>query len=155
MDVTSGDLSALVFRRVSARSLGEVSLDGRMLSVLMEVDGRQSAGAIAQKLGMDLGALRPVVNGLLEQRLIEADEKALAVLDVAFLARLKNRLALALGPIAEVLVEDAAEDLGYPPERFPTHRAAELVDLLARQIPREDKRTAFKQEMVDLIREKG
>jgi hypothetical protein len=155
MDVTTGDLSALVFKRVPAQNLGEFSLDGRMLSVLMEVDGRQSVGAIARKLGMNMGTIRPVISGLLDLKLIEAGEGSLSVLDAEFLEVLRSRLALAVGPIAEVLIEDAAGDLGYTPERFPTHRAAELVDLLARQIRREEKMTEFKQEMVNMIREKG
>ncbi len=155
MDVMSGDLSALVFKRVPAQNLGEFSLDGRMLSMLMEIDGRQSAGAIAKKLGMTLGEIRPVVSGLLQLKLIEAGEGSLAVLDAEFLEALKSRFALAVGPIAEVLIEDAAEDLGYTPNRFPSHRAAELVDLLARQIRREDKMTEFKRHMVGMIREKG
>jgi len=154
MDVMSGDLSALVFKRVPAQNLGEFSLDGQMLSILMEVDGRQSMGAIARKLGLSPGAIRPVVSKLLELRLIEADENALSILDGSFLKYLKEELALAVGPIAEVLIEDAAGDLGYTPERFPAHRAAELVDLLARQIRREEKMTLFKQNMVDMIREK-
>jgi len=155
MDVTSGDLSALVFKRVPAQNLGEFSLDGQMLSVLMEVDGTQSVGAIAQKLGLSPGGIRPVIASLLELKLIEAGENALAVLDADFLKALKSELSLAVGPIAEVLIEDAAEDLGYSPERFPTHRAAEMVDLLARQIRREEKLASFKQNMVNLIREKG
>ena len=154
MDVMSGDLSALVFKRVPAQNLGEFSLDGQMLSILMEVDGRQSMGAIARKLGLSPGAIRPVVSKLLELGLIEADENALSILDGSFLKYLKEELALAVGPIAEVLIEDAAADLGYTPERFPAHRAAELVDLLARQIRREEKMTVFKQNMVDMMREK-
>ena len=154
MDVMSGDLSALVFKRVPAQNLGEFSLDGQMLSILMEVDGRQSMGAIARKLGLSPGAIRPVVSKLLELGLIEADENALSILDGSFLKYLKEELALAVGPIAEVLIEDAAADLGYTPERFPAHRAAELVDLLARQIRREEKMTLFKQNMVDMMREK-
>jgi DNA-binding transcriptional ArsR family regulator len=154
MDVMSGDLSALVFKRVPTQNLGEFSLDGRMLGILMEVDGRQSMGAIARKLGLSPGAIRPVVSKLLELGLIEADENALSILDAQFLKYLKEELALAVGPIAEVLIEDAAGDLGYTPERFPAHRAAELVDLLARQIRREEKMTLFKQNMVDMIREK-
>ncbi len=155
MDVMSGDLSALVLKRVPAQNLGEFSLDGRMLSVLMEVDGRQSVGAIAKKLGMTIGAIRPVISGLSKLKLIEAGEDSLSVLDAGFLDALKGRLALAVGPIAEVLIEDAAEDLGYTPNRFPSHRAAELVDLLARQIRREDKMTEFKQHMVGMIRDRG
>ncbi len=155
MDVMPGDLAALVFKRVPAQNLGEFSLDGRMLSVLMEVDGRQSVGTIAKKLGMTLGAIRPVISGLSKLKLIEAGEDSLSVLDAGFLDALKGRLALAVGPIAEVLIEDAAEDLGYTPNRFPSHRAAELVDLLARQIRREDKMTEFKQHMVGMIRDRG
>ncbi len=154
MDVMSGDLSALVFKRVPADNLGEFSLDGRMLSVLMEVDGRQSVGVIAKKMGMTLGAIRPVVSSLLQLKLIETGEDSLSVLDAEFLDTLKGRFALAVGPIAEVLIEDAAEDLGYTLNRFPSHRAAELVDLLARQIRREDKMNEFKQHMVGMIRDK-
>lgn len=156
MDVTTGDLSALVFKRVPAQNIGEFSLDGRMLSVLMEMDGRQTVATIAQKLGINMGAIRPVISTLLDLKLIEAGEDALSVVDSEFLEELKRELSLAVGPIAEVLIEDAAADLGgYTPERFPSHRAAELVDLLARQIRREDKMTTFKQNMVRTIREKG
>ncbi|MFO7783415.1 MAG: hypothetical protein R6V25_02195, partial [Desulfatiglandales bacterium] len=104
MDVMSGDLSALVLKRVPAQNLGEFSLDGRMLSVLMEVDGRQSVGTIAKKLGMTIGAIRPVISGLSKLKLIEAGEDSLSVLDAGFLDALKGRLALAVGPIAEVLI---------------------------------------------------
>jgi transposase-like protein len=155
MDVTTGDLSALVFKRVPAQNIGEFSLDGRMLSVLMEVDGQQNVAAIAQKLGINMGTIRPVISALLDLKLIEAGEDALSVLDPEFLEVLRGELSLAVGPIAEVLIEDATADLGYTPERFPSHRAAELVDLLARQIRREDKMTSFKQNMVRMIREKG
>lgn len=155
MDILSGDLSAIVFKRVLSQNLGEFSLDGRMLSVLMEVDGRQSVGTIAKKLGMTLGTIRPVINSLLQSKLIEAGEDSLSVLDEEFLKALKSRLALAVGPIAEVLIEDAAEDMGFTINRIPTHRVAELVDLLSGHIRREDKMSEFKQYMVSMIREKG
>jgi hypothetical protein len=126
-----------------------------MLSVLMEADGRQSVRGIAKKLGMDMATIRSIVTRLLQLHLIEVKKDAVSVLDGEFLRFLKNRLSLAIGPIAEVLIEDAAMDLGYTPERFPSHRAAELVDLLARQIRREDRMAAFKKEMVVMIRKKG
>ncbi len=36
---------------------------------------------------------------------------------------------------------------------IPCHRAAELVDLLARQIPRKEKRIAFQEAMLKKIKE--
>ncbi len=47
-----------------------------MLSALAEVDGRQSAGAAAQKPGMDPGALHSLIKGPVERKLIKADEEA-------------------------------------------------------------------------------
>jgi hypothetical protein len=121
----------------------------------MEVDGRQTVGAIAKKLEMDLATIRSVLGKLLELQLIEAKGEAVSVLDKEFLAFLKSRLSKAIGPIAEVLIEDAASDLGFTPNRFPSHRVAELVDLLARQIRREDRMVSFKKEMLGMIQKKG
>jgi hypothetical protein len=155
MDISSGDISALVFRRVVRDDLGEFSLDGQMFSILMELDGRRNLGAIARKTGMDMGRLRGVISRLLEHNLIEPVEEAISVLDNDFFEYLSSELSLALGPIADVLIDDAISDLGLTRDRFPSHRAAELIDLLARQIQREQKMTAFTQSMINKIKEKG
>jgi len=39
MDISSGNILALVFRRVVREDIGEFSLDSNMLRVLMELDG--------------------------------------------------------------------------------------------------------------------
>jgi len=155
MEINSGNMGAVIIKRVPAANIGEFSLDGQMLSVLMEVDGQQSVGAIAKKLGMDMASIKAVLKRLLDTRLVEIREDALSILDAEFMRFLKTRLSLAIGPIAEILIEDACGDLGCTMERFPSHRAAELVDLLARQIRREDRMTSFKKEMLAMIRKKG
>jgi len=155
MDISSGDISALVFRRVVRDDLGEFSLDGQMFSVLMELDGKRNLGAVARKTGQDMARLRGVISRLLEHKLIEPVEEAISVLDNDFFQHLSSELSLALGPIADVLIEDAISDLGLTRERFPSHRAAELIDLLARQIQREQKMAAFTQSMINKIKEKG
>jgi hypothetical protein len=66
---------------------------------------------------------------------------------------LKAQLSVATGPIAEVLIEDATEDLGARPSEIPRHQVAELIDILSRQIPREEKRVAFQQAMLEKIKE--
>ncbi|MBW2357715.1 MAG: hypothetical protein JRF21_03180, partial [Deltaproteobacteria bacterium] len=71
-----------------------------------------------------------------------------------FLDFLNAQLALSIGPIAEVIIEDTVDDLGHSLSKFPSHRAAELVDLLSREIQREEKRGIFKKNMVNKIREK-
>ena len=68
---------------------------------------------------------------------------------------LQKELSLAIGPLAEIVIEDAAGDLGHDLFRFPSQRAAELVELIGREIKRGDKRVVFTQNMVAAIKEKG
>ena len=63
--------------------------------------------------------------------------------------------ALAIGPIASVLIEDEVQDLGYDVSRFPSYLVTELVDRLAAEIRREEKKAIFIKNMVNLIRVKG
>ena len=155
MDISSGEISFMVFRRVSRDDAGEFSLDGQMLSVLMELDGKKSIAVVAKKAGLSMGVMRRVVSKLFELNLIEPVEEAISRLDEDFFDYLKSQLAIAIGPIAEVIIEDVVIDLGHSLSQFPSYRAAELIDLISREIQREEKRTGFKQNMLSKIREKG
>jgi hypothetical protein len=95
------------------------------------------------------------VGKLVGLKLIELVEGTRHVIDQDFISFLISEMSIAIGPLGEVIVEDGLEDLGFSKSNFPTHRAAELVNLLAREIHREEKRTEFKQNMVKIIREKG
>jgi hypothetical protein len=63
-------------------------------------------------------------------------------------------LSLAVGPIAPVLIEDEVENLSYELSRFPGHRVAELIDNLAQEIRRQEKKNVFLKMMATKIREK-
>jgi hypothetical protein len=99
--------------------------------------------------------VRECVSKLMAAKLIAPVEDKISKLDREFFDYLGMQLSLAVGPIAQVLIEEAVMDLGHDQTRFPSHRVAELVDLLAREIQREDKRAVFKQNMIQKIRERG
>ena len=126
-----------------------------MLHVLMELDGKRNLSEIAKKTKVNMSEIRKVVSKLLKLKLVEPVEVTVPVLDEDFFEYLQAKLSLALGPIAEVIIEDALNDLGHKRSQFPSHRAAELVDLVAREIQREEKTGPFKQDMVNKIKEKG
>jgi len=155
MDISSGDISAMVFRRVVREDAAEYSFDAQMLTLFMELDGKKSLAAISKKTGLKMSTLREAASKLLKIKLIESVAEAISVVDADFMDTLKRELSLAIGPLASILIEDAVNDLGQSLNRFPTRRAAELVESLSREIQREDKRTAFKQNMVRKMREKG
>lgn len=153
MNILSGDISGLVFRRADRGDLGEFSLDSHMLSVLVELDGRRSLGSVAKKAGLDMGTVKGVIFRLLNLKLIRPEGRGISVLGRDFFNYLNVQLSLALGPIADVLIEEAVTDLDHSKREFPRHRAAELVNLLAREIRREEKRIVFQQNMVNKIKE--
>jgi hypothetical protein len=156
MDILSGDIFLLVFRRVVRSNIGDFSLDSQMLDVLMELDGKKNLGSIAKKTEMRTGNLREAVSKLLKLNLIEnVVEGAGIFLDNDFLGYLNKQLALAIGPVAEVIIEDAVSDLGCKMSQVPSHKIAELIDLLSREIHREEKKESFKLNMVKRIKEKG
>jgi len=155
MDISSGDISALVFRRLVREDIGEVSFDNQMLTIFMELDGKKNLAVIAKKTGLKMSSVREAVSKLMQLDLIELVEDAISALDRDFLDYLRRELSLAIGPLAEVLIEDAMSDMGYSTERFPAQRAAELVEMLGKEIHREDKKAAFRQNLVLKIKGKG
>ncbi len=155
MDFASGDISVLVFKPVVRDDVGNFSLDGHMLSVLMALDGEKTLGQIAQQANLNMATIREAVRKLFELKLVEIIKQDIQFLDQDFISFLISEMSLAIGPLGEVIVEDGIEDLGYSKTTFPTNRAAELINMLAREIQRDEKRTEFKQSMVNKIREKG
>ena len=155
MTSLSGEISEMVFRRSVSKDLGEFSFDGHMLNVLMEMDGQRKIVSIAEKTGLSMADVREIVSKLLDLKLIELAQSAVKMLDKDFFETLSAELSVAVGPIAEVIIEDAVGDLGLTFSRFPSQRAAELVELLSREIQRDEKKVAFKQNMISKIKEKG
>ena len=154
VDLT-GDISRLVFRQVLKNDVGDISIDGQLLGIFLELDGKKDAGAIARKVGLQLAEMRGAMSKLLDLGLIELSDWQGAFLDKEFLEFLSRQLAEAVGPIADVLVEDQISDAGFRYSQVPVSQAAVLVDALAREIQREEKMEVFKVNMVKKLREKG
>jgi hypothetical protein len=145
----------MVFKRLLSDDLGDFSLDQKMLTVFMELDGQKNLGAVARKAGLNMSSMREVISKLLQLKLIEKVEEKILFLDNDFIEYLFGQFSLAVGPIAQVLIEDEVRDMGFAVSQFPIQRVAELVDRLSREIRRDEKKSTFKRNMINKIREKG
>ena len=154
MDFSSSELSAMVFKRVIRHDIGEFPLNHQMLSVFMALDGKAPLSAVARKTGLNMSSMREIIAKLMQNGLVEKEEQKIVMLDKDFFDYLLAHLSLAVGPIAQVLIEDEVENFGYVLSRFPGHRVAELVDKLAQEIRREEKKNEFIEKMAVKIREK-
>jgi hypothetical protein len=82
-------------------------------------------------------------------------EKEVIPVDGNFFRSLLDEFALAIGPIAGVLIEDEVQALGHDVNSLPGYLVTELVDRLAGEIRREEKKSVFIKNMVNIIRAKG
>ena len=155
MNIFSGDFSALVFKGLVRDNLDEFSIDTQMLKVLTHLDGRKNLASVSRAINMDMKILQEVLTRLYSVNLIVKVDKSVPMLNKEFFNFLVAQLSFALGPIAEFLIEEEIREFGDDPAKVPRRRAAELVNLLARQIPRKEKRVAFQQAMVLKIKETG
>ena len=153
MAASPDNISALVFKRSVKGDLDELSLDSQMLKGLMAFDGEKNLASVARSDNMDMDTLKGVLDKLQEFKLVKQVDAAVLMLNDDFFEFLKHQLSLAIGPIAEFLIEDEIQELSNTPWQLPFHLAAELVNLLARQIPRQENKVAFQQAMAQKIKE--
>lgn len=154
MDFSSSEISATIFKRIVRDDIGEFPLDHQMLAVFMELDGKAPLSRIAQKTGVNMSTMREIIAKLMQNGLVEKADREVVALDKDFYDYLVSHLSLAVGPIAQVLIEDEVHNLGHEISRFPGHRVAELVDNLAREIRRKEKKEDFFKAMAAKIHEK-
>ena len=143
-----GNIASSVYRRSVKNDLGEVSLDSRMLTLMMHLSGEKNAATLAGELGMTLSDVREVLVRLDHLGLIEEVISSVPILSGDFYPFLADELSQAMGPMAEILLEDLLTEMNLERESIPLTRAAELVDALAREIPRNEKRVEFQQALL-------
>jgi hypothetical protein len=152
MQASPAEMSHAVYGRAIPKELVEYRCTSHMLILLAALDGSTNLTAVAKQVDLPMKSVLSAVSTLLDLQLIQMADGAARYLDQAFMAYLKTELSVAIGPVAEILIEDGIKDLGHSPEAFPVYKAAELVELLAQDIQKEDKRLDFQQKMVSRIK---
>lgn len=147
-----GNIASSVFRRSVTENLGEVSLDSRMLTLLMQLDGEKNTATLAGELGMTLSDIREVLVRLDRLGLIQEVVSQVPTLSGDFYPFLADQLSKAMGPMAEILLEDLLGEMALDRKSIPLTRAAELVDALAHEIPRNEKRVEFQQALLSKLK---
>ena len=143
------------YRKTLRKDTSKVSLDADMIRLLIAVDEHKSIDQIAREVDMETGVLKRAVAKLLQQGLIEPVKKDMPALDESFVSALKINLSKAIGPMAEILIEDLAGEMQINPSDIPTNQAAELINNLSLEIPDESRRIEFKKSMIQVLKKSG
>ena len=152
MDDHSSNRHALYYRKITRIDSNEICLDADMIRLLIAIDASKHIDEVATEVGMDGVTMQATLHKLLDLKLIEPVRKAGDAVGARFVNQLKNRLARAVGPMAEILIEDSAADMGRPLAELSKRQAAELISSLAVEIPDQENRIQFTKSMLDIIK---
>ena len=139
------------YRKVIRKDNDKVLLDADMIRLLIVIDESKSLYQLAEEVDMGNAAFKEALSKLLDQGLIEPVKKDVPVLDNTFLEILRVNLSKAIGPMAEILIEDLMADLQLNPSAIPVNQAAELIAQLSLEIPGDENQMNFKKSMLAIL----
>ena len=139
------------YRKVIRKDNDQVSLDADMIRLLIAIDENKSLYQIAEEVDMGNATFKKALSKLLDQGLIGQVKKDIPVLDLSFIETLRINLSRAIGPMAEILIEDMAAEMELTPSEIPINQAAELIANLSLEVPDEENRMQFKKSMLAIL----
>ena len=143
------------YRKVILKDNDSVSLDADMIRLLIAIDENKNLYQIAEEVDMGTATFKRALSKLLDQGLIEPVQKDIPVLDQSFIQTLRINLSRAIGPMAEILIEDMAAEMEIDPAAIPVNQAAELIAHLALEVPDEENQIQFKKSMLAILNKFG
>lgn len=156
--VPSMDTLPRLARKAPAPSVTIEAVDWEVLAL---INGEATAGAIAAELGLDdFEAIRRLyrlrMSGLIELTAPQAAPAPVRQLaGPQFFQALTTAVAAALGPLAEIIIDDAVEDLGFTRATLPRDAVASLAERISAEIRDPEKRVRFQQTMLAMLRQQA
>jgi len=143
--------SVAYYRKIIRKDNDAVSLDADMIRLLIAIDENKNLYQIAEEVNVGTAEFKKALSKLLDQGLIEPVQKDIHVLNQSFIETLHLNLSMAIGPMAEILIEDMAAEMEVDPTAIPVNQAAELIAHLSLEIPDNENQIQFKKAMLAIL----
>jgi hypothetical protein len=144
MKLSLQELSELTFKRSENVALSDLSLDIKMTNVAWAMDGTRDLATVARQDNYDLQMLAENVQQLIgmgvlqvvpgSRRSTPVASNATVTVNNGLFNDLIRRLSNAIGPVAEIIIEETVAEMGYDFASFPGGKFGMLVNRLAQEI---------------------
>ena len=136
---------------------GPITLQPHEWQIISQVDGRTTIAELAANMRCEdfalMEALVPMVSGgMLKLELAARVAPVRAMASPAFFASLTGAVAAAMGPLAEIVIDDCIDAMGLSRESMPREMASALVERISAEIRDIEKRVRFQQTMLGILR---
>jgi hypothetical protein len=153
--VPSMDIVPRLARRAPAPTITIEASDWEVIALL---DGSRTAAGLAGALGVDdFEAMRRIYRlklaGLVEfEKAQQLAPAARALAGPQFFQALTTAVAAAVGPLAEIIIDDCLDALGHTRQDLPRDAIARLAEAISNEITDPEKRLKFQQTMLAMLR---
>lgn len=158
--IPSTDAIPRLVRELPQPSITVTAEDWRIMA---RMDGRTTIASLAMDLALDEPELvRHLVRlkraGLFELEVVQSQPRQTPQRQVAgpqFFLALTTAVADAMGPLAEVIVDDAVEGMGFSRANFPREAVSHLCERIAAEIRDDGHRVRFQQTVLSMLRNRA
>ncbi len=148
------NLLDMCFRKTDLASTGEITFTADMLKLLMAIDANKTIRQIAADVELTPSAFKESLMKLIKLKLIEQAEATapMSYVGEAFLERTRETLVELIGPLGEMLIEEAAEQMGLDVTKIPKANVGDFIYNIANQMPGEKQKNEFRTVMLAEIK---
>lgn len=145
-------LKDVYFRKTNLASNDNMTFDQNMLTLLLAIEEDKNALEISKQVKLDPTVLEECFVKLYKLKLIEKVDKGVEYINGQVLNNIRDTLIKLLGPLGEVLMDDAAEQLNVEKSKILQKNVAEYLMAIANEIPSEKQKREFQKIMLDQIK---
>jgi DNA-binding transcriptional regulator YhcF (GntR family) len=140
------------FRKTDFTADKATEFDSDMLTILMAIDENKSIVEIAKETKMNPAVFKEGFLRLYKLKFIEEVKETQVFVDSSFVQSLREVLVGLVGPLGEVLLDEAAEMMDLQISKVPKSRIADLVYEVAKGIPGNKQQEEFKKIMLQKMK---
>jgi len=150
-DMFSSSFSRLIFRHTRMDFDGERLFNMHILKVLFAIDGKSTVLDISKKLNINENSIKEVIDYIHQLGLIEIIPNEDENLSFEFINFLYNEFMNVVGPIANLVIKEVIEDMGFDKTSFPKNMVAELIQSLTLECDDSSEKNHFIKVMMEKI----
>ncbi len=145
----------VTYKKTEIKNASDLNLNSADWMVLTQVNGHQSIKEIAEVSSMNMPEVMGIMENLFNLGLIElysSEKKEESVLAPSFFENMEQMLIKIIGPVAPFVIDDVIIETGNNKSKFPSEKAAELIELICDEIQDEQKKIQFQSEMLNILK---
>ncbi len=140
------------FKKTSVTPSNEINIDSDTLKLYLAIDKNKTIVEIFRETQLERSVFKASLVKLYKLKLIEQVAEAVEYIEIEFINKVRENLIKVSGPLGEILLEEAVEDMNCEISQVPKSKIADLVYNIANDIPSEKQAAEFKKIMMQEIK---